>query len=109
MSKKGPKRDQFLLKKGPFAPQKITTESRLVGWLVDGRQRLVKQLDLTASQRWDQMAEKGTKKGPILASFDQKSIKGTNLLFPGPNWTHWNYAPRGQMSCLASGLPWSSK
>ena len=28
-SKQGPKRDQFLLKKGPFRPQTITTKSRL--------------------------------------------------------------------------------
>ena len=54
-----------------------------------GFEGLVKQLGLTGFQKWDQMAEKGTKKGPILANFDQKSIKGTNLLFPGPNWTHW--------------------
>ena len=53
-----------------------------------GFEGLVKQLGLTGFQKWDQMAEKGTKKGPILANFDQKSIKGTNLLFPGPNWTH---------------------
>ena len=50
---------------------------------------LVKQLGLTGFQMWDQMAEKGTKKGPILANFDQKSIEGTILLFPRPNWTHW--------------------
>jgi hypothetical protein len=48
----------------------------------------MKQLDLTKFQKWDQVTEKGTKKAPILVNFDKKSIKGTNLLFPGPNWTH---------------------
>ena len=57
----------------------------------------MEQLDSTGFQKWDQMAEKGTKKGPILANFDQKSIKGTNLLFPGPNWTHCDEDPSGHM------------
>lgn len=92
-SKEGAKRDRFLFKKRPFRPQRISTESRLVGRLVNGFEGLVEQLGLTEFQNWDQMAGKGTKKGPISANFEQKSIKGTNLLFPGPNpclVTHWS-------------------
>lgn len=64
-----------MLEKGPFRPQKITTGSRLMGRLVDGRLRAVGEATvLTGFQKWDQMAEKGTKKGPILSNFDQMSI-----------------------------------
>ena len=62
----------------------------LLNWYLSALYILIgfKLFCVTGFQMWDQMAEKGTKKGPILANLAQKSIKGTNLNFKGPNWTH---------------------